>query len=415
MKKVKSSVMLLLVGVLLCLIPNVVKADTKVTRTVLTGGKSMKFEISGLSLSADKQYEYNFSGTKSETEEASWTDVVNPTTTSVSITINAENDRTNKIINKSDKGYISIREKETNTIIESYKEVDLKVPYMEVTDKQVLINGKKLNTTSDKAINVPIRNKKVSTAYYKYEKITDTALINKYKEIKEKSGNYLELASMINKQPKVDSSWQQWSYFNEYSIDGLDGYGYTQETISAPDTGLYYMWVGFQGDGIKDVYGVILVDNLTDEVSLEKITIAKTGEVELGQTLKIWITFTPDTATNKKVTWTSSDETIATVDNTGRVTPKKVGQVIITATSEDGNKTSTCTVTVKEASKDGNSGNEQNSGSGNSNSDNKGGNDDTEMKGKLPQTGINMSVIFGALGMVLVAGESFRRYRKNKV
>ena len=181
------------------------------------------------------------------------------------------------------------------------------------------------------------------------------------------------------------------------------------------------MWVGFQGDGIKDVYGVILVDNLTDEVSLESITIAKTGEVELGQTLQIGIRFTPDGATNKKVTWTSSDEAIATVDNTGRVTPKKVGQVIITATSEDGNKTSTCTVTVKEASSNKGNNNGQNGGNNGGTSGNGSNNgsgkkdDDTAMKGKLPQTGINMAVLFGGLGMALIAFESFRRYRKNRV
>ena len=46
----------------------------------------------------------------------------------------------------------------------------------------------------------------------------------------------------------------------------------------------------------------------------------------------------PDNATNKTVKWTSSDETIATVDNNGKITAIQAGEVTITVTTEDGNK-----------------------------------------------------------------------------
>lgn len=68
--------------------------------------------------------------------------------------------------------------------------------------------------------------------------------------------------------------------------------------------------------------------------------------VVMGSTLTLTATVEPSNATNKNVTWSSSDETIATVLN-GIVTPVAVGgPVTITATTEDGNKTATCTVIV---------------------------------------------------------------------
>ena len=56
----------------------------------------------------------------------------------------------------------------------------------------------------------------------------------------------------------------------------------------------------------------------------------------------------PDDATNRNVNWTSSDASVATVDDNGKVTGVKVGEATITVTTQDGGKTATCRVTVSD-------------------------------------------------------------------
>ena len=66
-----------------------------------------------------------------------------------------------------------------------------------------------------------------------------------------------------------------------------------------------------------------------------------------GQTVTLTATVTPENATNKNVTWTSSNTNVATVSSTGVVTAVADGAANITATTTDGTKlTATCMVTV---------------------------------------------------------------------
>ena len=78
-------------------------------------------------------------------------------------------------------------------------------------------------------------------------------------------------------------------------------------------------------------------------VTLDRATLTFTiGDA--AQTLTA--TVAPENATNKKVTWTSSNAKVATVAN-GTVTAVGVGEATITVTTEDGGKTAACRVKVK--------------------------------------------------------------------
>ena len=65
-----------------------------------------------------------------------------------------------------------------------------------------------------------------------------------------------------------------------------------------------------------------------------------------GASQKLTATILPDDATNKTVTWASSDTTVATVSSKGIIVSLKAGTTNITAYSADGNQSSSCEVTV---------------------------------------------------------------------
>ena len=76
-------------------------------------------------------------------------------------------------------------------------------------------------------------------------------------------------------------------------------------------------------------------------VTLDK----KTLSIEEGESTKLTAAVEPENADNTAVSWSTSDEAVATVEN-GVVTGVKEGKATITVTTADGDKTDTCEVTV---------------------------------------------------------------------
>lgn len=90
---------------------------------------------------------------------------------------------------------------------------------------------------------------------------------------------------------------------------------------------------------------------VTVTTNVEGITLDKTeGVLTVGNTVTVTATVTPDTATNASVTWSSSDEAIATVDSEGKITAVAPGTATITAVSDsnpDANAAYAVTVQAK--------------------------------------------------------------------
>ena len=77
------------------------------------------------------------------------------------------------------------------------------------------------------------------------------------------------------------------------------------------------------------------------------VTLDKTRlTLDVGGSDTLTATVKPDNATNKAVTWSTSNENVATVDQNGNVKAVGAGTAIITAVSDGSGKTATCEVTV---------------------------------------------------------------------
>ena len=122
-------------------------------------------------------------------------------------------------------------------------------------------------------------------------------------------------------------------YYLEYSGENFFAHYVDNTSLEATTTPAIYLFVEDEGTEPATVP--------VTGVTLNKTTMPLT----VGGTGTLTATVAPEDATNKDVTWSSNDATVATVDN-GLVTAVAVGTATITVTTVDGEQTATCTVTV---------------------------------------------------------------------
>lgn len=95
-------------------------------------------------------------------------------------------------------------------------------------------------------------------------------------------------------------------------------------------------------DGGKTATCSVSVSVPVTGVSLDKTSLT----MAVGDMQTLTATVTPSTATDKSVTWSSSNTSVATVSSSGVITAKAAGITTITVTTNDGRKNATCSVTV---------------------------------------------------------------------
>ena len=144
--------------------------------------------------------------------------------------------------------------------------------------------------------------------------------------------------------------------FNYSGIYPLSTVGTGSDLIAPQTTGDYIVLikVGQWGpSGSVNVNNTLTISDLsvavTNATTIPVASVALQSEVNLtsiGDTYTLIPTISPGNATNKNVTWSSSNPAIATVSNAGVVTAVAAGNATITATSNDGQKTATSTIKV---------------------------------------------------------------------
>ena len=129
---------------------------------------------------------------------------------------------------------------------------------------------------------------------------------------------------------------------DDYTKDWLAGVAATGTFVKSAEA----TWNVVGTNGVPEGW-TIVVDGIVpvESVSLDKTSLSlmqETGAV-------LTATVSPDNATDPSVSWTSSNEGVVTVDQTGKLLARGIGSAAVTVTTTDGGKTATCAVTVTEA------------------------------------------------------------------
>ncbi len=163
--------------------------------------------------------------------------------------------------------------------------------------------------------------------------------VNGYKVSSSITGNSIFLPAVgIMSGSKVQNAGTEGDYWSSslYTAESCSSWSpyFTSSQFSTGDCYRYF------GLGIRPVEGAV--------IPVASIDMPTTLDLIVGRTATLSATISPGNATYKCLTWSSSDESVATVDASGKVTAVSVGNATITAYSADASKAAACEVTVKE-------------------------------------------------------------------
>ncbi|MDE6049319.1 MAG: Ig-like domain-containing protein [Paramuribaculum sp.] len=165
--------------------------------------------------------------------------------------------------------------------------------------------------------------------------------LNKY-DVKVMENEIVQLTATIEPEDTTDKS-VVWSSSDE-AVATVDANG----LVTAIKQGKATITASTE-NGLKATCAITVVAATVDAAGLTLNL--EEAEIIENNTLQLTATVTPADATDKTVTWSSSDEAVAIVDATSLVTAIKPGKATITASTENGLK-ATCTVTVVAATVD---------------------------------------------------------------
>lgn len=115
--------------------------------------------------------------------------------------------------------------------------------------------------------------------------------------------------------------------------------------VEAVSSGTAKITVTTEDGGKKDECTVVVSEA---GVHVKSIRISSGKQLKVGEHTYAAVVFEPENASNKSLSWSSSNETVATVDSYGLISANSVGFATITAAAEDGGHSSKIDVIVSE-------------------------------------------------------------------
>lgn len=145
----------------------------------------------------------------------------------------------------------------------------------------------------------------------------------------------VQLTAIITPETTTDKS-VSWSSSNS-EIASVDENG----LVTAKQVGT--ATISAKSGAKEATLSITVIPTIAEAIALNRTTAA----LKVSGTIQLTASFTPETTTDKSVTWISSNEDIATVNSEGLVTAHALGECEITATTADGsNKTASCHIRV---------------------------------------------------------------------
>ncbi|MBQ4026277.1 MAG: Ig-like domain-containing protein, partial [Bacteroidales bacterium] len=157
-------------------------------------------------------------------------------------------------------------------------------------------------------------------------------------EVTIKEGDSVTLTATVKPDDAADKS-VSWSSSDDAVASVADG------VVTGVKAGSATITVK-TNDGGKTATCAVTVE--AKPVAVESVSLDKSElTLEVGDEATLTATVSPADATDKEVSWSSSDPSVATVDEGGKVVAKAPGTTAVTVTTKDGGKSASCAVTVK--------------------------------------------------------------------
>ncbi len=461
MKSKKIVIKTLLIAIIIALsllaIPNTVNAEIKYTRRIMGNDGSIELTITGLNLDEGKQYEFALTLKGGKPEK--WYTIANCTKNTAVINLNGSNEDIRDVLKVTDTGYIYVKVKDSTDgkYVINALEVNLKLPYLQAINYDYKGSWYSINR---------LYNSIGKGTYYQFKKVTDRNFIEKYLKIKNGKGDITSLESSLPAYPT--NGYKQDGHFtgDEYN-DGL--YILWIEQVG---DGTKTVHGAIIHDGLKEAKTIeeYLVNANAVKVTDIKVASPASGTYNTPQTVKINVYFSDKIKGSQvptlKIKFGDSPErnvTNGTIKNTGYSTPcieysyniqdgdngqlqtvsltggNITGENEITAVlscpvlsgsttikantkgtttndTDNQDKTNNDKTDNDKTNNDnkGNAGSNNSQNGSNSQNDKNTGKDTTTVKGKLPQAGVNYSILGITVLILGVSVIAYLRYRKLK-
>lgn len=182
---------------------------------------------------------------------------------------------------------------------------------------------------------------KVSVSKGAQEEIDVESVVLNKKTLSLKAGASETLTATVSPDEATDKSIR-WTSSNA-DVATVDANG----KVTAVANGTAVITAATVDGGFTAQCTVTVSDDAAEAVAVANVTLDKSSlTMDVGETEQLTATITPENATNQTVRWKSNNEDVVSVDAKGKLIAIDSGTATVTVTTEDGNFTALCKVTV---------------------------------------------------------------------